>query len=238
MVNRQNKEITNFDTEDLSKHVLEKIFPWLLVVYEIEELYSEDPKAAIEIVMNKLDEEKILDQKDIILVDSEFTSAKDRFLNNLESVEDDFFANNTDMFLFKAVSIFENAVNTFFNAELKVSKGIGNKKANEILRKIYTQDKLDWFLTLLCGDSYIDQKGWGVIKPFITTRNYFIHPKPTDINDHKKLNGILTKKSFVDFFDACSDCYFYLQDRRSEESKVFDSKLQKISKLVSNNLNS
>ncbi|MDO7485471.1 hypothetical protein Q5O89_05155 [Peribacillus frigoritolerans] len=119
MVNRQNKEITNFDTEDLSKHVLEKIFPWLLVVYEVEELYSEDPKAAIEIVMNKLDEEKILDQKDIILVDSEFTSAKDRFLNNLESVEDDFFANNTDMFLFKAVSIFENAVNTFLTQSLK-----------------------------------------------------------------------------------------------------------------------
>lgn len=226
--------MNNAIINDIEEKILEELFPWLMVMYDVDELYTTNPKKATEIIMQKLDEEAILDKKDTLLVNKTFSSQKEQFLLDINNVSNEFFKENVDMFLFKVVSIFEGSVNSFLNEELQMKVGFKHRKANEILSKLSTQDKLDWLLTLICGDSYIGQEDWGVIKNFITTRNFFIHQKPIDYKDYYKFKERLTKQAFIDFLDACTKCNLFLLDRKSEETQEYNNRLDKARQIFIN----
>ena len=196
---------------------LEKIFPWLLVHYEVDALYLKQPKKAVDLIMNKLDEESILDQKNVMLVTSDFNVSKIKFLNFINRVKDEDFLEFKEMFLFQAVSIFESAINTWFNFELKASYGLSHTRTNEVLTKLNTNDKLDWLLNLLTGESFIYEKSWSTIKQMISIRNFFTHFKPVDIDEFNIHSQNLTKESLLEFLEACSNCYNFLLDRKGNE---------------------
>ncbi|BBI36749.1 hypothetical protein [Cohnella abietis] len=83
-----------------------------------------------------------------------------------------------EMYLYQAVSIFENMLNDFYHDELMLKYDFSGTKVNAIITSLSTIDKVDWFLQMTIGKSYVGEHGWSVIKPFIDARNFFIHYKP------------------------------------------------------------
>ncbi|WP_422386182.1 hypothetical protein [Bacillus thuringiensis] len=92
--------------------------------------------------------------------------------------------------------------------------------------------KLDWFLQILCGEMFLQQKGWGKIRPIITLRNSFIHPKPTDADKYQKQVDSISKESLLEFMEACTDCYNFLNDIKSSEFEEYNEKINGLTALV------
>lgn len=216
---------------DMDNVFLEKIFPWLLVHYEVDELYLKQPQAAVDFIMNKLDEESILDRKNVMLVTRDFNVSKIKFLSFINKVKDEDFLEFKEMFLFQAVSIFESTINSWFNFELKASYGLSHTRTNEVLTKLNMNDKLDWLLKLLTGESFIYEKSWSTIKQMISIRNFYTHFKPVDIYEFNIHSQNLTKESLLEFLDACSNCYNFLHKRKGNELSNHNERLQFITEV-------
>ena len=214
--------------------MLEKIFPWLLVHYEVDMLYLKRPEEAMDFIMEKLDEEAILDQKNVMVVSYGFEGGKKKFLDYLNKFSEDEFASYSTMLLYEAVSIFESGINNWFNNELTISYGLSHEQANEVLTKLSVRDKINWLLKLITGESFIDQKSWSTIKPMISSRNIFIHFKPIDIHHYFKHKKNLTKKSIIDFLDACSICISFLEERKGQDVEKYNDKIHYISEVFKN----
>ncbi|MDN4609168.1 hypothetical protein [Sporosarcina highlanderae] len=213
----------------LSKQViglLEKLFPWLLVHYDIDGLFMNQPAKAADIVMKKLDEESILDQKYVMVVIDDFNANKMKLLSAINSLQEPELNEYIDLFLFKAVATFESAINHWFNQELRFIYEFSHKQSNNILAKLSNQDKLDWLLKMMTGDSFTEQNSWSTIKQMIKMRNTFIHFKPTDFRDFNVIKGNLTKESILRFIDAITECHYFLEERTCKEVTEYDQRLQ------------
>lgn len=219
------------DFKDASEKILREIFPWLVVNYDLDELYEKDPIEAAKIIMQKLDEEQILDQKDVMLVNKDFPLEKEKLVQLIKETNDDHFPDYNEMFLFKAVSLLEAMINIWFNDQLIFKEGITHAKANSILNKLSITDKMDWLLLLLTNNSFIHHPSWIIIKHFIKLRNYFIHFKSNGIDENTKNKESLTKENILKFLDASEDCYSFLMARQSQELINYLKRLRSVSKL-------
>ncbi|ATF11610.1 hypothetical protein A616_06315 [Brevibacillus brevis X23] len=217
--------------DELRQSILEKFVPWLIVHYELDELYKDNRMAAIERMLELLKTDKIFDRKDVIIIATEYEKNRNDFLEFLSSVDDVNFERNNEMFLFKAVSIFETMVNEFYSEELKFRYHFSLKKVNDIISRLSAEEKLDWLLQITSGDTYLDEPGWNKIKPFIRARNFFIHYKPQDANEHSRHSKLLTRDSLIEFFKACTDCYDFLNVRKFEGIHEYNQLLSEVTEL-------
>lgn len=219
------------DTE-IKHYMLKKVLPWLLIHYDVDELYIENKDAALKIIMEKLEKEEILDQKDVMLVTNGFHQSKENFLKILDRFDEEDFSENKEMLLFKAVSILESAVNERLHQELQIQHGMSHTRIDNILTRLKVREKLDWFLQILCGETFLHQKGWDKIRPIITLRNSFIHPKPTNADKYQQQVDSISKESLLEFMEACTDCYNFLNDIRSSEFEEYNEKINRLTALV------
>ena len=81
----------------------------------------------------------------------------------------------------------------------------------------------------------LQQKGWDKIRPIITLRNSFIHPKPTDADKYQKQVDSISKESLLEFMEACTDCYNFLNDIKSSEFEEYNEKINRLTALVDQN---
>ncbi|PEO57640.1 hypothetical protein COI41_29885 [Bacillus toyonensis] len=217
---------------EIKNYMLKKVLPWLLIHYDVDDLYIENKDAALKIIMEKLDKEEILDQKNMMLVTHGFHQSKKKFLEMLDRFDEEDFSENKEMLLFKAVSILESAVNKRLHQELQIQHGMSHAKIDNILTRLKIKEKLDWFLQILCGETFLQQKGWDKINPIITLRNSFIHPKPTDADKYTLQVDSISKESLLEFMEACTECYNFLNDIRSSEVQKYNEKINRLAELV------
>ncbi|WP_242259082.1 hypothetical protein [Bacillus cereus group sp. BfR-BA-01409] len=217
---------------EIKHYMLKKVLPWLLIHYDVDDLYIENKNAALKVIMEKLEKEEILDQKDIMLVTNGFHQSKKNFLKILDRFDEEDFSENKEMLLFKAVSILESAVNERLHQELQIQHGMSHARVDGILTRLKVREKLDWFLQILCGETFLQQKGWDKIRPIITLRNSFIHPKPTDADKYQKQVDSISKESLLEFMEACTDCYNFLNDIKSSEFEEYNEKINRLTALV------
>ncbi|QWG83325.1 hypothetical protein [Bacillus mycoides] len=217
---------------ELERDLLKMVIPWLLMHYNVDDLFIENKGAAIKIIKEKLEKEEILDQKDIMLITSGFHDSKKKFVRLLDRFDEEDFYENKEMLLFKAVSILESAVNFRLHEELQLQFGMSHARINKILTRLKVEEKLDWFLQILCGETFLQQKGWAKIKPIIALRNSFIHPKPTDADKYQKQRDSISKESLLEFMEACTECYSFLNDLKSSEVKEYNEKIKKLTALI------
>ncbi|MED2919620.1 hypothetical protein P4324_10065 [Bacillus thuringiensis] len=216
----------------LMDNIIKEILPWLLIHYKVDDLFVEDKVAAVKIVRGKLKKDKLFDQENIMLIASEFYDSKNSFLRLLDRFDEGDFSENKEMLLFKAVSILESAVNDKLHEELQLQFGMSHARINKILTRLKVEEKLDWFLQILCGETFLQQKGWAKIRPIITLRNSFIHPKPTDADKYRKQSDSISKESLLEFMEACTECYNFLNDIRSSEVEEYNEKINRLTALV------
>lgn len=135
------------------------------------------------------------------------------------------------MYLFQAVSIFENMLNDFYHEELIIRYGFSGSKANSIIASLSTTDKVDWFLQITIGKSYKGEEGWGIIKPFIDARNFFIHYKPEKNIKYDKHQEMLKKMNIQLFLKETIEFYEFLY-KHSENTRRQRDNFEKVQELL------
>jgi hypothetical protein len=135
------------------------------------------------------------------------------------------------MYLFQAVSIFENMLNDFYHDELMNKYGFSGSKANSIIASLRTNDKVDWFLQMTIGKSYKGEEGWGIIKPFIDARNFFIHYKPEKNIKYDKHLEMLSKTNIQRFLKETINFYEFLY-KHSENIRRQRDNFEKVQELL------
>ncbi|MCU5690203.1 hypothetical protein OCB18_21295 [Bacillus cereus] len=221
---------------EMQLRLLKKVLPGLLIHYNVDDLFIENKDAALTIVMEKLEKEEILDQKNMMLITHGFHDGKQKFLRLLDRFDEEEFSENKEMLLFKAVSIFESALNDRLHEELEFQFEMSTPKINKILTRLKVEEKLDWFLQILCGETFLQQKEWATIKPIITLRNSFIHPKPTDIDKYHEQRGAISKESLLKFMEDCTECYNFLNELKGSEVKEYNERIKKLTALISQDI--
>ena len=83
---------------------------------------------------------------------------------------------------------------------------MSHARIDGILTRLKVREKLDWFYKFYVEKRFA-AKGWDKIRPIITLRNSFIHPKPTDADKYQKQVDSISKESLLEFMEACTDCY-------------------------------
>ncbi|PEF03356.1 hypothetical protein COM97_27940 [Bacillus thuringiensis] len=217
---------------ELQQELLKKMLPWLLIHYNVDDLYTENKNAALKIIMEKLEKEQILDQENMMIITHGFHESKTSFLRMLERFDEEHFFENKEMLLFKAVSILESAINDRLHEELQLQYGMSHARVKKFLTRLKIEEKLDWFLQILCGETFLPQNGWMKIQPIIALRNFFIHPKPTDIDEYQKKSVAISKESLLEFMEACTECYSFLNAIKSSEVEEYNEKIKRLTALV------
>jgi|GEM_PF-2796043 len=209
---------------------VEKFLPKFIVDFDLYDAYVKDERTAIEQLLAKIDEHSDDINSMNMLMANDFKESKQDLYSFINRTTDCDFQNFSKMFLFYSVSLFENMVDDFLQQELEF-KGISIKKANELLSKLSIEIKLDTFLEVLTGNSYIGKYEWSSIKPFILARNFFIHYKPQDFSKYDSFKPYLSKESILSFLDKAELCYTFLKNNQSESKQEYDNKIECVTRL-------
>lgn len=223
-------ERKQIDSEMLSD-IFINILSQVLVCYDLDDLYIKNKREALILVQQHLDEDDILSD-DRLLVKSDFINTREKILKKIESVDE----NDTDemiMLLIYIVISFEQIVNQHVYFEL-MYRGFTRKEIKKILHKLSTEEKLGWFLKLICREDYTNSENWSLISNFIQTRNFYIHygPDTSEINSNHRIK--LSKDSFMSFVEYSSDCYSFLNECKTEKFEDFSERVSNIKNFLNN----
>ncbi len=155
------------------------------------------------------DEDVYITIQDVYQEVSEYKS----FLSSL-SLDD--FKKFSDMYLYKAVTIFERMVNNYYQTLLELKYNFGIPKCNEIIQKLKTTDKLGWFLEVMIGKSYIQEPGWEIVRSYLDARNFFIHYKPEKARKYDKFGDLLNQEKLFKFLDEILVCHDFLKENNDK----------------------
>lgn len=212
----QSDQCTSHKDDEIPSKLYSELASELLVAYDLDSLYYEDPEKALGQLMQNLevDKEKTPFQKRAFIVFN-FQTRREKILKKIESVDEDDYEEMI-MLLFYIVHSFENMVNQYIYYELK-NKDFTKKEETRVVQRLSTADKLGWLLKLICGKEYISNNNWSLLKNFIETRNFYIHYMPDTIEAYDKHHVKLSKESFISFLDHACDCYSFLKECTSKE---------------------
>lgn len=220
------------ENEEIVKGILITFLPQILVKKNLDELYINDQQAALKILREIFNNKDSINKELNILLELSFTSKRNSILHVIDNIDDLMFTKCPEMYLIYSLSIFEAMINDFVHIELSNKLKSGN--INDIIKKLSITDKLGWFLELLTGHSFIRECSdkWGKIKPYIETRNFFIHYKPEEIDKYEKHQEKLSKKSIKNFLDVAFECESFLKEIHSEDTLNMNKRIDNISKLI------
>jgi len=220
----KNKE--NLITADEAHKILREILPQLIIKFGLYEMFTKNPDKAIEKLKSILASTKgrYLSEKNIIII-CDFPSERRKllsFMRKNQNIDKDLKL----MFLLQAVALFENMVNTHLQIELFLNYDFTIKEINNILYKLKMEDKLGWFLKIICGKDFTKSKKWKLIDDNLKARNFFIHYKPETGEKYDIYLKYLEIPSIEKFLEHSLYCYNYLKKVRSEKFKDFDRKIK------------
>lgn len=214
----------NSEYEDLPKRFFITQLPYLLVTYNLDNLFLEDNLQALH-KLREINLESQLNKLDWIVIDNDFQIIKKKILARLQHFNDFDEAEKIMMLLYSMAS-FESMVNYHLEAELSI-KDFSSSDMKKIY-KISLEEKLGWLLKLTCGNRYTEKENWKSLKKFVEARNFFIHSKPIAADAYYTQSSILTVDSFNEFLNAASDCHSFLMGCHTDACKNKFSRIERI----------
>lgn len=218
----------NPELKNASVRLFLEILPSVLVDNDLDDLYLENELQALSKISEIINFSNIKDFKWFVVHD-DFPSVKEKIFGKLENLNES-DSDEVIMILFYAVSSFESMVNHHLKNELDIKNFSGND-INRIYR-LPVEEKLSWLLKLICGSGYTDNENWKLIKKFVEARNFFIHYKPTRLDNYHETSQLLTKDSLIIFLDAAYDCYSFLKECHTDEYKRKLNRIERIKSLI------
>lgn len=216
------------ETKDKMVEILKELLPSLLGYYDLNDLFVKDQNEALSQLFEKMVESPFSFESESLIVE-EYPTLCERLIKKLERL-DDHDPDEMLMFLFYAVSSFENMVNYHLFVELEI-RSLYKDEIEGIL-KLQFDDKLSGLLMLTYESRYTNNENWKIIKKFIQIRNFFIHYKPVTWERYDHQYDILNKESFKNFLDASCNCYFYLKEHHSDKCKKHFDTIKSIKTLL------
>ena len=176
------------EIQEFMKEIALTILPQWIVQHGLEEEFEKDKDATLlRILEHMKEEDKFNDDSLIFVLKDKYTKLNDieNYMKLNKKIVDDF----PEMFLFEIFSIFEGFINHYLYSEIVLNYDFSLNKVNRILSKLAVADKVDWFMEIVVGKSFLGHSAWGEIKPFLNVRNSLIHLKPMQSNKETELNG-------------------------------------------------
>jgi hypothetical protein len=205
----------------------------LLVHYNLDVLYLEDRDKAAQLLLQKMKNEEIPFLKRAVTV-TDFEDDYNNILKKIENVHDD-KDEEMLMLLVYMSRFFEMVVNEHIHFELEYKKFTGSE-IKQILRKFSINEKLGWFLKILSGKDYTNEKSnsWSVLSNLITTRNFYIHYEPVTMDVFDTHVMKLSKDSFRSFMESTRDCYHFLNECKNKGAKDKDERIYNLRNYIKN----
>lgn len=214
----------NPELKDLSIKLFLYNLPKLLVANNLDDLYFENELQALMKIQSMFNESSIKNFKWIV-TNEDFLIVKGKIEEKLEFLND-YDPDEAVMILFYAVSSVESMVNSHLHNELSI-KNLSESDIKKIY-KLSFEEKLGWFLKLICNATYTDKENWKIMKKYVEARNFYIHYKPSRLNTRHEYDQLLNKDSMKLFLEASCDCYFFLKECHTEEYKKKLSRIEHI----------
>ncbi|MEK4053082.1 hypothetical protein MHB84_05475 [Paenibacillus sp. FSL F4-0087] len=198
-----------FKNKDFIDEFISDIFSQYVVQNNLIQEYFDDPLKIWGKYRTSL---KDFDWHEDVYVDNnDIYQEVDRLKTMIIRISNEELKQFSDMYLFKAVSIYERMINSFYQSILGIKFGFDWNKCNQIIQKLKTIDKVGWFSEIIIGKSYLQEPGWGKVKPYIDARNFFIHYKPEKVRKYDKFENLLNKDRILEFLDEVLVCNDFLQ---------------------------
>ncbi|WP_313891674.1 hypothetical protein [Psychrobacillus sp.] len=187
---------TEEEIQELMNEIVLSFLPQWIIQHGLEDEFEKDKDATIVKILEKMkDEDEFNDDSMIFVIKDNYTKLNDieHYMNlNKELVE-----KYPEMFLFEIFSIFEGFINHYLYSEVVLNYDFSLKKASLILNKLAVSDKVDWFMEIVVGKSFLAHSAWGEIKPFLNVRNSLVHIKPMQSSKETELKRKITFENLL-----------------------------------------
>jgi len=196
----------------------------LLIRYELDDLCFEDTDKALDLLGEEFKNPKYPIAKNTTII-NDFEDDYNYIIAKIESI-DEKDKKQMLMFLVYMVRTFESVVNEHLHYELEY-KDFTQNEIKTILRKFTIDEKVGWFLKILCGKDYTKEnsKNWSTLKNFIIIRNFYIHYEPVIWEQHDNYTMKLSKESFKSFMGCVVEINSFLSECQSKERKDADERV-------------
>ncbi|MFY0518253.1 hypothetical protein ACOMCU_10535 [Lysinibacillus sp. UGB7] len=214
--------------EMLSKIAL-SIFPQIVVHLGLENEFENDKNSVIIKVLNYINDENQFSNDTLVSVVTDGYAKIDELLKHISS-DNDLVKQFPEMFLFEIFSIFEGFINHYLYSEVVLNYDFSLNKINSILSKLSTTDKIDWFMEMVVGQSFITHSAWGEIKPFLKARNSLVHLKPMEYTKEDVIKEKVTCESLVFLMEQIKLLSEEISNTKSAEMEENEQKIENIRK--------
>ncbi|NIO19693.1 MAG: hypothetical protein GTN76_02820 [Candidatus Aenigmarchaeota archaeon] len=223
---------------EFAHKILREMIPYVIINIGLYDSFIKNYKRTFNKVSKILASKKRIISDDSIVIVHDFIEDRKSLIsiierNKSEKIKD--YGIKTclnHMYLFQAVSIFENMLNTHFQQEFELNYGFKIKKINKILYRLQAEDKLGWVLKIFSGKDYTETEKWKRIEKFVQCRNFYIHYKPQTSSRIKNFDELLQPKKIKEFLDDALHCYNYLKKSRSKKYSEFQDKIDKVRAII------
>lgn len=205
----------------------------LLIRYELDDLCFEDTGKALHLLGEELKNPKYPIAKNVALI-NDFEDDYNYIIAKIEYIDE---KDETQMLMFLVymVRTLESVVNEHLYFELEYKKFTKNE-IKPILLKFSIDEKVGWFLKILCGKDYTKEnsKNWSILKNFIITRNFYIHYKPARLEEFDNHIMKLSKESFKSFMGCVADINSFLSECKCKERTDVDERVNRLTNRIIN----
>ncbi|ATP40131.1 hypothetical protein CSE16_08740 [Solibacillus sp. R5-41] len=184
------------EIQEFMRKLALSILPQLIVQHGLEEEFEKDKDATLSKILEEIkDEDTFNDDSMIFVIKDKYTQLHDieNYMNLHKELVDKF----PEMFLFKIFSIFEGFINHYLYSEVVLNYDFSLNKVSKILSKLSVSDKVDWFMEIVVGKSFLGHSAWGEIKPFLNVRNSLVHLKPMQSSKETELKEKITFENLL-----------------------------------------
>lgn len=208
--------------------ILRAMLPPIIIEHNLFNMFIRNPDKAskrLQMILPKLKNDYFHNK---YIITHSFESDK-KLLIKLIKKSDFEIMDFGDMYLMKAVAIFESMINEYFQNEImRKFKTVSLKQVNHLLFSLPIEKKLRWLLLFLCNKDFTKSAYWVILKNTIQARNFFIHYKPETWKKQENYMDYITRKHILSFLKSAGYCHKYLQKYASQEQNEYELKVEKI----------
>ena len=221
-----------YDEEEIKEmlsNIALSIFPQIVVHLGLENEFEKDKNSVMIKVLNYINDENQFSDDTLVSVVTNGYAKIDELLKHISS-DNDMVKQFPEMFLFEIFSIFEGFINHYLYSEAVLNYDFSLNKINTILSKLSTTDKIDWFMEMVVGQSFITSAAWGEIKPFLKARNSLMHLKPMEYTKEDMVKEKVTFESLVFLMEQIKLLSDEISKTKSTKMEENEQKIENIRK--------